>query len=55
MKKYTRDIIWALSIFGFVACLVMAWAKGSIPYCLAAAVFATIWVLFSINDYNENL
>lgn len=53
-KKYTRDVIWGLSILFFVACCVMAFWLGSIPFCIAAAVFATIWVKLSFEDYREN-
>ncbi len=54
MKKYIKETIWALSIIAFVACLVMAWAKGSVPYTIAAAICMTIWLWMSVNDYNDN-
>lgn len=53
-KKYTRDIIWGISILCFVACLIMAYVAGSIPLCIAAAFFGTIWMVISFQDHRNN-
>jgi hypothetical protein len=32
----------------------MAWAKGSVPYAIAAAICMTIWLWMSINNHDDN-
>jgi heme O synthase-like polyprenyltransferase len=54
MKKYIKDTIWALSIIAFVGCMIMAFWHGEILYCLAAAVFGTVAMVFALDDYNDN-
>jgi hypothetical protein len=54
MRKYLRDIVWALSILGFVACCFMAFSKWSMPYFIASAVLCVVWIFFSITNHNDN-